>query len=116
MVNFLIELLHHSQRSPRQDGHCLDRPNVSVLESCLPYGDLKKLNGERQGTLMPVSVGSRGLSEFGDVTESHDREGLGKPSQKLKRVNFFSNLSHKCHKNYIDFFIPLMNRTFGDCQ
>ena len=111
MVNFLIELLHHSQRSLRQDGHCLDRPYVSVLESCLPYGDLKKLNGERQGTLMPVSVGSRGLSEFGDVTES-----LGKPSQKLKRLNFFSNLSHKCHKNYIDCFIPLMNRTFGDCQ
>ena len=82
---------------------------MSVLESCLPYGDLKKLNGERQGTLMPVSVGSRGLSD--DVTES-----LGKPSQKLKRPNFFSNLSHRCHKNYIDFFIPLMNRTFGDCQ
>lgn len=115
MVNFLIELLHHSQRSLQQDGHCLDRPYVSVLESCLPYGDLKKLNGERQGTLMPVSVGSRGLSEFGDVIEMHDREGLGKPSQKLKSPIFFSNLSHKCHKNYIDFFIPSMNRTFGDC-
>lgn len=89
MVNFLIELLHHSQRSLRQDGHCLDRPYVSVLESCLRYGDLKKLNGERQGTLMPVSVGSRGLSEFGDVTEMHDREGLGKPSQKLKSPIFF---------------------------
>lgn len=89
MVNFLIELLHHSQRSLQQDGHCLDRPYVSVLESCLPYGDLKKLNGERQGTLMPVSVGSRGLSEFGDVIEMHDREGLGKPSQKLKSPIFF---------------------------
>lgn len=89
MVNFLIELLHHSQRSLQQDGHCLDRPYVSVLESCLPYGDLKKLNGERQGTLMPVSVGSRGLSEFGDVIEMHDREGLGKPSQKLKIPIFF---------------------------
>ena len=62
---------------------------MSVLESCLPYGDLKKLNGERQGTLMPVSVGSRGLSEFGDVIEMHDREGLGKPSQKLKSPIFF---------------------------
>ena len=74
------------------------------------------MNGERQGTLMPVSVGSRGLSEFGDVTEMDDREGLGKPSQKIKSPIFFSDLSHKCHKNYIDFFIPLMNRTFGDCQ
>lgn len=53
---------------------------------------------------------------FGYVTEMNDREGLGKPSQKIKHLFvFFSNLSHKWHKKYIDLLIPLMNRKLEDC-